>query len=136
MEGIGLDNMLGAEEVDKLFSEQAEPAEETAELEGKEETQPEDNSETDETAEVDFSDLLGNVSESVGSEKNTKGNGETPESTNDSGTPQTNLFSSIAKALRDEGVFPDLSDDSLGKVTDAATLRQLFDNEVSKALYE
>ena len=136
MEGIGLDNMLGAEEVDKLFSEQAEPAEETAELEGKDENQPKENNETEETAEVDFSDLLGNVSESVGSEENTKGNGETPESNNDSGTPQTNLFSSIAKALRDEGVFPDLSDDSLGKVTDAATLRQMFDDEVSKALDE
>ena len=136
MEGIGLDNMLGAEEVDKLFSEQAEPAEETAGVEGKDENQPTENSETDETAEVDFSDLLGNVSESVGSEENTKGTGDTPESTNDSGTPQTNLFSSIAKALRDEGVFPDLSDDSLGEVKDAATLRQMFDNEVAKALDE
>ena len=53
MEGIGLDNMLGAEEVDKLFSEQAEPAEETAGVEGKDESQPAENSETDETAEAD-----------------------------------------------------------------------------------
>lgn len=59
MEGIGLDNMLGAEEVEKMFSgEAASSAEETAE-ENKE-GQPSENSEQQEAAEVDFSDLLGN----------------------------------------------------------------------------
>ena len=135
MEGIGLDNMLGAEAVEKLFSDQAETAEETAGNEGNED-KPEENNETEETAEVDFSDLLGNQPESVGSGGNTEGNGETPESGNDSGTPQTNLFSSIAKALRDEGVFPDLSDETLDKITDAATLRQMFVDENSKLLDE
>ena len=135
MEGIGLDNMLGAEAVEKLFSDQAETAEETAGNEGNED-KPEENNETEETAEVDFSDLLGNQPESVGSGDDMKDNGETPESSDGSGTPQTNLFSSIAKALRDEGVFPDLSDETLDKITDAATLRQMFVDENSKLLDE
>lgn len=134
MEGIGLDNMLGAEELERIFSGQEEAASEGAVENGDNNSDPEENNDTEETAEVDFSDLLGNQPESVGSGKNTEGNGETPESGNDSGTPQANLFSSIAKALRDEGVFPDLSDDTLKEVTDAASLRAMFDNEVSKSL--
>lgn len=135
MEGIGLNNMLGAEEVNRLFANQAGVAEEAAAEEEEVQASPEKNSETEEeTAEVDFSDLLGNnPPESVGSEENTEGNRETPESNSDSGTPQ-NPFSSIAIALRDEGVFPDLSEDEIKAVIDPATLKELFDNQVAKSL--
>ena len=134
MEGIGLDNMLGAEEVEKLFSESADTTEEVVKTE-KEPAPNDDNKEDNEdTAEVDFSDLLGNQPESVGSEKDIEKSGKTLKSNNDLGTSQTNLFSSIAKALRDEGVFPDLSEETLKEVKDAATLKQMFDNEVSKSL--
>ena len=129
MEGIGLDNMLGAEEVEKLFSGEQETKEEPAE-----ETPVEQ--ETEETAEVDFSDLLGNQSESVGSEEESEGNREAPESKNDTGAPNQNLFSSIAKALRDEGVFPDLSDDTLKNIKDAKAFRKLFDDQVANSLSE
>ena len=134
MEGIGLDNMLGAEEVEKLFSESADTTEEVVKTEKEpapNDTNTEDN---EDTAEVDFSDLLGNQPESVGSEKDIEKSGKTLKSNNDLGTSQTNLFSSIAKALRDEGVFPDLSEETLKEVKDAATLKQMFDNEVSKSL--
>ena len=135
MEGIGLYNMLGAEELEKMFGTQAGAAEEAAAEQEEEVQTPPEHSETEEeTAEVDFSDLLGNQPESVGSEKNTEGNGGTPESGDGSGTPQTNLFSSIAKALRDEGVFPDLSDDTLNEVKDAASLRKMFESEATKTL--
>ena len=136
MEGIGLDNVMGAEDVERLFS--SEPTTEAAEeTPVKEEGQAESKeTKTEETAEVDFSDLLGDVSESVGSEENTGGKGEAPESNDDSGTPQPNLFSSIAKALRDEGVFPDLSDDTLNGISDAESLRKMFDDQISKTLDE
>lgn len=131
MEGIGLDNMLGAEEVERMFSN-PEPSGEPGETVAEEPAAENENSDTsDETAEVDFSDLLGNQPESVGSGENTEGNRGAPESSNGQGSPQINLFSSIAKAIRDEGVFPDLSDDAIDAVTDAATLRKLFDDQVS-----
>lgn len=133
MEGLGLDNMLGADEVERLFSGKQEAQEEP---ETGEEQNPETNSKEEETAEVDFSDLLGNQSESVGSERDTEGNGEAPESKNDTGAPNKNLFSSIAKALRDEGVFPDLSDDTLKDIKDAEAFRKLFDEQVSNSLSE
>lgn len=131
MEGIGLDNMLGAAEVERLFSGEQEGKEEAAE-----EVQEPEVKEQEETAEVDFSDLLGNQSESVGSERDTEGDGEAPESKNDTGAPNQNLFSSIAKALRDEGVFPDLSDDTLKDIKDAEAFRKMFDDHVANSLSE
>ena len=138
MEGIGLDNMLGAEEVERMFSTPATQEEETNPENNTGEVTPasNENNETEETAEVDFSDLLGNQPESVGSEKNTEGNGGAPKSSDGQGSPQTNLFSSIAKAVRDEGVFPDLSDDAINAVKDAATLKKLFDDQISNMFTE
>ena len=132
MDGIGLDNMLGAEQLEKMFGEgnaQEEPQEQNS---GEETPENNENNETEETAEVDFSDLLGNQPESVGSGEHTEGNGETPESEGGPGTPQTNLFSSIAKATRDEGVFPDLSDDELKDVKDAASFKKMLENQIAK----
>lgn len=133
MEGIGLDNMLGAEEVERMFSDNAGQEEETnpEENPGKEIPGSKEDNDIEETAEVDFSDLFGNQPESVGSGENKEGNRGAPESSNGQGSPQANLFSSIAKAIRDEGVFPDLSDDDIDAVKDAETLRKLFDNQVS-----
>ena len=130
MEGIGLSNMLGAGQLEKLFGQ---PQETNSEASEQEEQNLVENQETSETAEVDFSDLIGNLPESVGSAGESSGKGEAP-SSNDAGTPDPNLFFSIAKALKDEGVFPDLADDTLKDVTDASALRQLIDGELSKAL--
>ena len=132
MEGIGLDNMLGAEEIQKLFGEGEETQEVLKEQNATEETK--DNQE--QTAEVDFSDFIGNQSESVGSEENSEGNRETPDSKNDTGAPNKNLFSSIAKALRDEGVFPDLSDETLENIKDAASFRKMFEDQSTTTLTE
>jgi hypothetical protein len=135
MEGIGLDNMLGAEEVERMFSNQ-ESSDTSEEVLAEEPANETKNSETEETAEVDFSDLFGNQPESVGSAENTEGNGGAPKSSDGQGSPQKNLFSSIAEATRDEGVFPDLSDEELAAVKDSATLRQFFENQVKKMFTE
>lgn len=136
MEGIGLDNMLGAEEVEKMFNESPavqETAEEDTVQTGESASEKE---EKEQAAEVDFSDLIGNQSESVGSEEDSEGTGRTPDSQTDAGTPPPNLYSSIAKAFRDEGVFPDLSDEELKNIKDAEAFRKLFDDQVSKSLSE
>ena len=141
MDGIGLDNMLSAEQVEKMFGgTSATGPEETGTGDNQEQEAPENHeekSETVETAEVDFSDLLGtNQPESVGSEENTEGNGGAPESNDGSGTPQKNLFSSIARILRDEGVFPDLSDEALNDVNSAEALEKMFNDKVTNMFDE
>lgn len=133
MEGIGLDNMLSAEQVEKMFSNQ-EPSEDAEGAVAEEPaTETENNDTNEEAAEVDFSDLLGSSSESVGSGEKSEGTRGAPESGNDSGTPQ-NLFSSIARILRDKGVFPDLSDKDADAVQDEAALEKLFNDKVSSML--
>ena len=137
MDGLGLDNMLSAEQVEKMFSPQSNQEEDmTSENAGEETPEVQKDNETqEEAAEVDFSDLLGNQPEIVGSEENTEGNRETPASIS-SGTPQANLFSSIAGILRDKGVFPDLSDDALKTIKDEADLEKLFTDKVNNMLSE
>jgi len=132
MDGIGLENMLSAEQVEKMFGDTQETSEEV-EVDTSNETS--ETKEKDNTAEVDFSDLLG-IPEGVGSENDTEGDGGAPESDNGSGTPQQNLFSSIARILRDKGVFPDLSDDALENVKDEDALEQLFNDKVTGMLDE
>ena len=133
MEGLGLDNILEASEVEKLFSGGGITESEEAPKDGE---AVQKSAETEETAEVDFSDLLGNQPESVGSGDDIEGKGTAPASTTGGGSPDSNLFFSIAKALRDEGVFPDLSDDALKEIKDAGGFRKLFDDEVSRSLSE
>lgn len=135
MDGIGLENMLGAEEVERLFNNDTSIEESTEETQETQERSTDNNSD-EQTAEVDFSDLLDKQPESVSSERVTEGNRETPNSKNDIGAPNQNLFFSIAKALRDEGVFPDLSDDTLNDIKDAEGFRKLFDSQVESSLTE
>lgn len=129
MDGLGLDNILGAEQVEKMFSSEADSADDSLQ-----DTEENSDNQSEETVEVDFSDLLGNQPESVGSGNNkSEEQGDAPSSSG--GTP-TNIFSSIAKALKDEGVFPDTSDDDFKDIKDAASFKQFWENQVAASLDE
>ena len=135
-EELSLDNILGAEEIDNLFVEDGEtqdtpPANE--EPPKKEEEPSKDKEETTEVVDVDnlFTDTL----ESVGSGKE---NTEEKEDTTPKGdgTSPKNFYSSIAKALKEEGIFPDLEDESLTKVKDPEDFRDLIDQQIKAGLDE
>ena len=129
MDGLGLDNILGAEQVEKMFSSEADSADDNLQ-----DTEENSDNQSEETVEVDFSDLLGNQPESVGSGNNkSEEQGDAPSSSG--GTP-TNIFSSIAKALKEEGVFPDTSDDDFKDIKDAASFKQFWENQVAASLDE
>lgn len=127
MDGLGLDNMLGADELNRMFSNGG--------VETSEDTPKEADAtpEADEKTQDGTADFLG-ITEEEPDEKDEikEGKGGTPNSSE--GTPQPNAFSSIAKALKDEGVFPDLSDDVLKEIKDASTFKKMFDDEISKSL--
>lgn len=102
-EELSLDNILETEDIENLFSEQ-----ETQEITNSE--SPEEDKETTETVNVDnlFTDEL----ESVGSEENNARDKEDTGLSNDKGaSPTNNFYSSIAKALREEGIFQNLDDE-------------------------
>lgn len=117
------------DDVSTLFDDVGE---ETQESQEKNEKNSEENNK--ETTELNPDDLFGET-ESVGSgEKNTKEKEDTE--TTGQGTSQNNFFSSIAKALQDEGIFPDLDDDALSKVEKAEDFRDLVEQQIKANLTE
>jgi len=135
-EELSLDNILGAEEIENLFVEDDE-TQDTPPANGeppKKEEEPSKNKE--ETTEVvDVDNLFTDTPESVGSGKE---NTEEKEDTTPKGdgTSPKNFYSSIAKALKEEGIFPDLDDDGLSKVKDPEDFRDLIDQQIKAGLDE
>ena len=135
-EELSLDNILGAEEIENLFVEDDE-TQDTPPANGespKEEEEP--NKDKEETTEVvDVDNLFTETPESVGSGKE---NTEEKEDTTPKGdgTSPKNFYSSIAKALKEEGIFPDLDDEGLSKVKDPEDFRDLIDQQIKAGLDE
>ena len=135
-EELSLDNILGAEEIENLFVED-EDTQDTPPANGeppkKEEELDKDKEETTEVVDVD--NLFTDTPESVGSGKE---NTEEKEDTTPKGdgTSPKNFYSSIAKALKEEGIFPDLDDEGLSKVKDPEDFRDLIDQQIKAGLDE
>jgi hypothetical protein len=135
-EELSLDNILGAEEIENLFVEDDE-TQDTPPANGeppkKEEEPSKDKEETTEVVDVD--NLFTDTPESVGSGKE---NTEEKEDTTPKGdgTSPKNFYSSIAKALKEEGIFPDLDDEGLSEVKDPEDFRDLIDQQIKAGLDE
>ena len=135
-EELSLDNILGAEEIENLFVEDGETQDTppvNEEPPKKEEEPSKDKEETTEVVDVD--NLFTDTPESVGSGKE---NTEEKEDTTPKGdgTSPKNFYSSIAKALKEEGIFPDLDDEGLSKVKDPEDFRDLIDQQIKAGLDE
>lgn len=138
-EELSLDNILGAEEIENLFVDDNE-SQETPPPESNEEKDPndkgnKDNDKEETTEVVDVDNLFTDTPESVGSGKE---NTEEKEDTTPkgSGTSPKNFYSSIAKALKEEGIFPDLDDEGLSKVKEPEDFRDLIEQQIKAGLDE
>lgn len=133
MEELSLDNILTGSEVENLFVDE-EIQEPVPEDTGKEkEDKPEKGKEKKEkeTTEVNV-DSLFTEPESVGS-----GDIEEKEDTDpDKGSTSPKFYSSIAKAFAEEGIFPDLDEDTISKVKTPEDLRELIDKQIKAGLDE
>lgn len=140
-EELILDNILGAEEIENLFVD-----DEVQDTSPEDEVTPDQedgkgdkkNKEKDEetTEVIDVDNLFTDEPESVGSGKdNTKGKEDTS-SREDSTSPQKTIYSSIAKALKEEGIFPDLDDEVLSKVKEPEDFRDLVEQQIKAGLEE
>lgn len=125
MEELDLSNILSPEEMDNLFDEEGSKTQETP-------PEPtEDDKKNNETTEVqvDAEDLF--ESESVGSGKEDK-QGKEDTTPDGSGTsPKTNFYSSIASALKEDGIFQNLDNDKAKEIKDAESFAQAIRDEVS-----
>lgn len=140
-EELILDNILGAEEIENLFVDDevqdTSPEDEVTpdQEDGKEDKK---NKEKDEetTEVIDVDNLFTDEPESVGSGKNNTKGKEDTSSREDSTSPQKTIYSSIAKALKEEGIFPDLDDEVLSKVKEPEDFRDLVEQQIKAGLEE
>lgn len=138
MEGLNLDNILDEAEIglfnDTGKQEDTPPANEPSD-EGTKESK---NNEEINTAEVDPNSLFGEgESESVGSEEQNNEEKEDPDSDKGKGTsPNTDFFSSIAEALTEEGVLPNLNEETIKNIKTPEDLRKAIDEHIKSNLNE
>ena len=134
-EELSMDNILSADEIEGLFEDQeiqdTQPEENE---ENPDENQENNNKETEETTEVTTEDES-EKPEGVGSEDNIEEQEDT--TSNKSGSsPKNNFYSSIAKAFAEEGIFPDLDDESASKIKTPEEFRDLIEDRIKSELDE
>ena len=125
---LSLDNILTDEDISSLFED--DNIEETTSDETDDNKTKEDN----ETTEVNVDDLF-TEPESVGRENNNNEEQEDTNDPNDDGA-SPNFFSSIAAALVDEGVFPDLNEDEISQIKGPEDFRDLIDRQIKSGIDE
>ena len=119
--------ILSEEEADKFFEVQEEETEEKTP-----ETEPENEVET-EPAEKE-PDENPDSSEKVGEDENTESEGDATEQQGGGSSP--NVFSSIASALKEDGILPDFEDSELEAVTTPEAFAELFEKAINQKLDE
>ena len=131
---FSLDNILTEDEVDELFSEDINN-------ESSQETPPKqkENNQEETTTEVDVDDIFSSEDssespESVGSEENKQEKEGTTSKSN--GASPNNFYSSIAKALKEDGTLPDLDDNILDKMETAEDFAEAIETQVRARLDE
>lgn len=126
-EELSLDNIMGTNDIDSLFTEYKEETQEN--------NSPEEKEDTKETTEVNPDSLFQDNPESVGSEDNSE---ETEDSTQTKGGTSSNqsFYSSIAKAFKEEGIFPDLDDDALESINSPEEFRDVVEQQIKASLDE
>lgn len=133
-EELSLDNILGADEIEDLFVEGG-----TQDATADKGNAPQDKDNNEETTEVvDVNNLFTDKPEGVGSGK--EDDIEEKEDT-DSGKGKgtslnNNFYSSIAKALKEEGIFPDLEDDVANKIQSPEDFAEAIENQIQARLDE
>ena len=134
-EELSMDNILSADEIEGLFEDQeiqdTQPEENE---ENTDENQENNNEETEETTEV-TTENTSEKPEGVGSEDNIEEQEDT--TSNKSGSsPKNNFYSSIAKAFAEEGIFPDLDDESASKIKTPEEFKDLIEDRIKSELDE
>ena len=133
MEGLDMSNILSPDEVDNLFTDDG--GEETQVIPPEKQEEDKDNKTTTEIPEVDPESLF-DESESVGSEKvDTKGK-ESTSSKETGASPKTNFYSSIASALKEEGILSDLDDETLSKIESPEDFAEAMEAQLKAQLDE
>jgi len=127
---LGIDNILSEQDIDMLF--QTDDNEETQDS-SPESEETKDTKET--TEELNVEGLFDETPESVGSEEHQEVEDTTSEKKSGS-SPSNNFYSSIAKALKEDGVFPDLDDETADGIKEAEDFAEAIEKQIQLRLDE
>ena len=129
--------MTGDEiDVENLFSDDGGEEETQVTPPAPKEKEEKEIEKTTEEEEINPDDLFNNP-ESVGSGKDNQEEEEDTQSEKDKGTsPKTNFYSSIASALKEEGIFPVLDDDTLESIKTPEDFAEAVEKTVQARLDE
>lgn len=127
---LNIDNILGADEIDNLFVDESSVDDNT-----EEHNDSEKQKDPESTEDINIETLFNNP-ESVGSEEIEEDTQEEPSSEKKSSSPQKHFYSSIAQALKEEGVFPDVEDDLLNNIENPEDFRNLIESQIQAGLQE
>lgn len=123
-------------DVENLFSDDGGEEETQVTPPAPKEKEEKENEKTTEEEEINPDDLFDNP-ESVGSGKDNQEEEEDTQSEKDKGTsPKTNFYSSIASALKDEGIFPDLDDETLKSINEPEDFAEAVEKQIQARLDE
>ncbi len=131
-EELSLDNILEVTDINELFLEEEDQEETPVEDKSDQNTKKETNTET---IEVDPSTLFEEEEpESVNSnDEDNQETGKKPTSEKDKAS-SSNFYSSIAKALKEDGVFSELEDSSLEEIKEAEDFAYLIEKQIQAKL--
>lgn len=133
MEELSLDNILTGDEIESLFVDEPtqDPAPDDA---GKEKDKEPEEGKDKETTEVNVDSLFTDEPESVGSGDNKEEKEDTDPDKGNNTSPK--FYSSIAKAFAEEGIFPDLDEETISKVETPEDFRDLIEQQIKANLDE
>lgn len=127
---LSVDNILSEEEVENLFTEY----DDTSEGAGPDDNKPDDTEQNTTEVNVDTETLFIDEPESVSSDEDSEDEEGTKSDKDKSDSPKQNFYSSIAKALKEDGVFPDLDDDSLKSIKNPEDFAAIVEKQVQQKL--
>ena len=127
---LSVDNILSEEEVENLFTEYDDTNEGT----GPDNNKPDETEQNTTEVNVDTETLFTDEPESVSSDEDSEDKEGTKSDKDKSDSPKKNFYSSIAKALKEDGVFPDLDDESLKSVVNPEDFAAIVEKQIQQKL--
>lgn len=135
-EELSLDNILGSDEIENLFSEEEETQKTPQNNDGDNSEENKNDKDNETTEVIDVDNLFTDLPESVGSgkENNTGDREDTYSEKGKDASPNKHFYSSVAKALKEEGIFQTLEDNEVEEISSAEDFAEAMNKQIHSML--
>lgn len=135
-EELSFDNILGSDEIENLFSEEEETQKTPQNNDGDNSEENKNDKDNETTEVIDVDNLFTDLPESVGSgkENNTGDREDTYSEKGKDASPNKHFYSSVAKALKEEGIFQTLEDNEVEEISSAEDFAEAVNKQIHSML--